>query len=239
MRSRLMAFVAGMAVVFVTSCATTLHEKSLKKLETPARPTRVLVFDPANAAEYPICHTSFINALHELAEVIPVHFVVTYDTRVWGVHVSYTDIDSGPWANTHAAGLWIDSWMGDVPRIIIDADELEVDRRKTVLGNFAENTAAHEIGHMLGLPHVRGPGQAYHDDIEVASEELAIKCIMGPKNHADATIQPLEVAFLREIMNIPEELEHHKGYVTVFMPPPPEVLPDVDGGDSESPSDSK
>lgn len=228
---RKIAVIIACVTVTLAACTATKYEQSLKALETPARPVRVFVFDPANAAEFPVCHSAFITSINKWAEVVPVHFVITYDLCVWGVRVQYTDVNAPPYSVEHAVGVWYEAW----PMIVIDS-ELESDWRATKLGNFATNTAVHEIGHMLGLPHIHGPGKAFHGDIDVETEELAKKCIMYPANDPMQEIQPLEIALVKEFLNIPKELEHHKGYVTVFMPPPKEPE-DATGGNSESSSD--
>lgn len=241
MQSKLITFLLGLIIFPIISC-NTKHQESLKRLETPARLTRVFVFNSINSKQYPICHASFIEAIHNWAEVIPVHFVITYDTSAWGINVIYADLDAPPFDLPGVAGFWDPDWhvglFQTIPLIALDADDLEKDHRITKLGIQAVNTAMHEIGHMLGLDHVRGPGVPLHDGILVESKDLAERCIMAESNHILQEIQPLEVELVKEILNIPDSLGHHKGYVTFFMPPKEEPQ-DADGRDSTSPPESK
>lgn len=161
MKDRILAFMTGIAIAVTVACSS-VHDKSLEQLETPARMTRVFVFDPANAAQYPVTHTGFINAMHEWAKVIPVHFVITYDTKVWGIRVAYTDVNAPPYSVKGAVGAWYANWptglFDTIPLIVIDADTTEHNFSYTEMGSYATSVAAHEIGHMLGLSHIVDPG---------------------------------------------------------------------------------
>jgi hypothetical protein len=188
--------------VFFCSCNSTAVVPEVM------RASKVLILDEQELERFPNLHNHLIQAVHVWAAHIPVHFVISYNPKAHGTKVQFIDLAEYPYQNPYAIGMF------DEARNTLSIQySLEGSTHSGVYGNRNVNVIVHEIGHMLGLPHITSEGTACHNTIQV-KQELAERSVMYPLVRGSQYISSMEIALLKEILDLPESAWQHPGCVT-------------------------
>lgn len=211
----------ALVLVLLFGCAQTPAKIEYKELDYKI--VKVLVLNKENCEHYPIIHRCFLDAAKIWAEKLPIHFVVTYDERISGVRIVFAELSDPPYNQPTILGGY---YKEPIEQIVLDKD-LEENHDIAAYGPLITSVCVHELGHMLGLPHVVGPSAAMRDCLEISSDQEAPYYIMYPyvtPNFAQV-IQDLELEYLRKNLHLAKENEHNTGVVTFFTIEEPSIVP--------------
>lgn len=155
--------------------------------------------------KYPVSWQNFQKAVNEWALHVPIKIALyiedpdnfhplfgpmTYRHRYNIITVHLDDLQAPVYG--YQPGI-LGIWDSEELRVLLDAESLEKNPAQAYV------TALHEVGHMLGVPHIINDKQSGHTGIVMLPEELnAREYIMypfaGPENQ-DSKLSELEIRF--------------------------------------------
>jgi len=149
-------------------------------------------------ATYPVTWANLEKALEEWARHLPIRWTLYKDTnaifrtlsyRKHVIEIHLADLQSFTYGSSRPDLIGV--WYPKYERIVLDADRLETNPAK------AYAVSLHELGHMLGVPHVVGfdeQGLTGYLVLDVGIN--AQKFVMYPKSiskNPQKTLSPIEV----------------------------------------------
>lgn len=167
------------------------------------------VFSPADVEAYPDLFKTFVRALHEWAEVVPIEAIIMVPQkdgpvseqdvrrdRYGVILVNFThNIPSKGEDNN--LGIWYPT-----PRIVnLDLNDLYFE--DVFLESLARAVSLHELGHVFGLPHVGNTGELdiHSGDLVVQSgAELMMMHPEIPSNTDQVRISEIEAERARQYL---------------------------------------
>ena len=203
----------GLIVLLSVSCRGTLPANTnLIRGEAFEVKTRIeFVFLADDVKTYPDLFETFVLAVQEWAEVVPIEVMVMVPdedgpvtetdikrTRHGVILVNFTNnIPSDFGDDDNKLGIWYPT-----PRILnLDLDDMYKDNvfRK----DMARAVSLHEIGHVLGLPHIGNKNSTDILDGDLVIESGAENMLMHPfipTDYENVKISNLEIAFVRRYL---------------------------------------
>lgn len=146
--------------------------------------------------QYPETWKHFQAALDEWRQHIPVRWVVLVEDhalpfsisgRMDSIEVHMIDLQSDPY---NLPNNLLGMWLSDGGKILLDADFLENDAR-------AYSVCLHELGHMLGVPHIISFDElGYTGYVVLPPEQDATNFVMYPSsvsNNPQKQLSPIEI----------------------------------------------
>jgi len=161
------------------------------------------------AEQYPNIHAAVNRAINEWEKRVPIDFSVIMEPKdpKFGVSGFYsflspikiiaTDVHD-PAIGFESIPTMVGLWDAENGRLLLD-DSLEEDP------DVAYAVALHELGHLLGLPHIVSPDEFLTYNGQIVVEENAEDYVMFPRLVEDA---PVELSEL-EIKMATEYVTHH------------------------------
>ena len=143
---------------------------------------------------YPATWEKVQAALEEWSNMTPMRYIVFEDIDYipQSITIHLDDLSSPRWG---FPDQYLGMWRPDESTILLDADFLETDPTK------AYSVALHEIGHMLGVPHVIGFYEVGPTGFVILPEgEDAFGYVMYPRGvdgYNQAILSDLEIMFAR------------------------------------------